>query len=104
MGKWYVVEILEHMQKETPLLNDYRIIVTNKCPIIRLQSIEPHALRLFWSEEAGDVEYRFDVYPGRKGFWTTDYRQNGEFFLSCFTDLFISQSNIEKNRFFMSIV
>ncbi|XP_033220076.1 uncharacterized protein LOC117174807 [Belonocnema kinseyi] len=77
MGKWYVVEILEHLQKQSPLENDYRVVVTNHCPIVRLQSPEPGSLKLFWSEKAGDIVYNFQVQNQRKGAWYTNTRQNG---------------------------
>ncbi|XP_051164228.1 uncharacterized protein LOC127283417 isoform X2 [Leptopilina boulardi] len=77
MGKWYVVEILEHMQKDSTHQNEYRVTESNTCPIIRIKSTDPHSLKLFWSEEAGDVAYHFNVDLKRAGFWTTNIKQNG---------------------------
>ena len=88
MDKWYVVEILEHLQKQSPLQDDYRVVVTNHCPVIILKSPEPGSLKLFWKEEAGNVEYNFQVQNHRKGAWYTNTRQNGEFFFGVLSIFF----------------
>ncbi|XP_043480905.1 uncharacterized protein LOC122510374 isoform X2 [Leptopilina heterotoma] len=77
MGKWYVVEILEHMQENSPLQNQYAVFESNTCPIIHLKSTNPGSLKLFWSEEAGDVAYHFFFQPEREGSWYTEIKQNG---------------------------
>ncbi|TGZ53410.1 uncharacterized protein [Temnothorax longispinosus] len=77
MGKWYVVEVLEHRMDPTkPMSSSY---VVDSCPIVKLRPIDHASLRLLWTEESGNVEYTFripDVHR-RKGLWRTMTSQNG---------------------------
>lgn len=78
MGKWYVVEVLEHMKDPTkPVSNSY---VIDSCPIVKLRPFEHASLRLLWSEESGNVEYTFRIpdISRRKGVWRTMLSQNGK--------------------------
>ncbi|XP_012521471.1 uncharacterized protein LOC105827844 [Monomorium pharaonis] len=78
MGKWYVVEILEHRADPTKSVSGTRIV--DSCPIVRLKPLLEHAaLKLLWSEESGNVEYTFRIpdIARRKGFWKTMTSQNG---------------------------
>jgi hypothetical protein len=79
MGKWYVVEILEHRVDPTkPVSSSY---IVDSCPIVRLKSqLEHAALKLLWSEESGNVEYTFRIpdISRRKGLWRTMATQNGK--------------------------
>lgn len=77
MGKWYVVEVLDHMKDPTkPASGSY---VVDSCPIVKLRPLEHAALRLLWSEEIGNVEYTFRIpdISRRKGVWRTMLSQNG---------------------------
>ncbi|XP_029039117.1 uncharacterized protein LOC114874200 [Osmia bicornis bicornis] len=82
MGKWYVVEVLEHkVDPLKPLSGSY---VVNSCPIVKLRAIENAAkffssLRLLWSEEMGNLEYTFRIpdITRKPGFWISDSQQNG---------------------------
>ncbi|XP_044580157.1 uncharacterized protein LOC123262132 [Cotesia glomerata] len=76
MGKWYVVEILEH--KPIPDQEIGSRLVLDKCPIIRLRFDERGYIRLLWSEEKGQIEYTFSL-PNSKinGVWNSVVKQNG---------------------------
>lgn len=78
MGKWYVVEVLEHMKNPTKIMS--RSYVVDSCPIVKLRPCEHAALRLLWSEESGNVEYTFRIpdISRRKGVWRTVISQNGK--------------------------
>lgn len=79
MGKWYVVEILEHRVDPTkPVSNSY---IVDSCPIVKLKPLLEHAaLRMLWNEESGNVEYTFRIpdMSRRKGVWRTMTSQNGK--------------------------
>ncbi|KYN08544.1 hypothetical protein ALC62_00528 [Cyphomyrmex costatus] len=78
MGKWYVVEVLQHRIDPTkPMMTNS--IVVDSCPIVKLRPYEHSALKLWWSEEKGDVEYTFRIpdINTKKGFWRTMNLQNG---------------------------
>ncbi|XP_011634719.1 uncharacterized protein LOC105425576 [Pogonomyrmex barbatus] len=77
MGKWYVVEILEHRMDPTkPVSSSY---VVESCPIVKLRPLDHASLRLLWSEDSGNLEYTFRIQDivKRKGFWQTMTSQNG---------------------------
>ncbi|KAL6428986.1 hypothetical protein ACFW04_008064 [Cataglyphis niger] len=77
LGKWYVVEILEHRPDSKKPNNDRYVVDT--CPIVNLKPFDHGNLKLFWNEEAGNLEYTFRI-PNiveRKGFWHTMFAQNG---------------------------
>lgn len=77
MGKWYVVEVLEHIvDPQKPISGSY---VVESCPIVRLRELEFSSLRLLWTEEAGNLEYTFRI-PDKSrkpGFWISTGQQNG---------------------------
>jgi len=78
MGKWYVVEILEHRLAQKLISNSY---VVNSCPIVNLRSpSDPASLKLLWTEEAGSLEYIFRIpdIGRRKGYWRSIGVQNGK--------------------------
>jgi len=77
MGKWYVVEILEH--KPQKLVSDSYVI--DSCPIVNLRPLsDPASLKLLWTEEAGNVEYTFRIpdITKKKGYWRSMGSQNGK--------------------------
>ncbi|XP_011879884.1 PREDICTED: uncharacterized protein LOC105568659 [Vollenhovia emeryi] len=77
MGKWYVVEVLEHKMDHTkPAGGSY---VVESCPIVKLRPLDHAALRLLWTEESGSVEYTFRIpdISRRKGLWRAMTSQNG---------------------------
>ncbi|XP_026673227.1 uncharacterized protein LOC108629587 isoform X2 [Ceratina calcarata] len=82
MGKWYVVEVLEH--KVDPLKPVSGMYVVDSCPIVMLRAVENSSkffssLRLLWTEEAGNLEYNFripDIYR-KPGYWLSNSIQNG---------------------------
>lgn len=80
MGKWYVVEILEH--KPIPEQEIGSKLVIDRCPIIRLRFDERGLIRLLWSEEKGQLEYTFSL-PNSKisGVWNSAAKQNGIFYV-----------------------
>ena len=78
MGKWYVVEVLDHkIGPTTGEINTARVII-DSCPIIKLRE-DRGLLRLLWSEELGDLEYTFGVPDpvGAPGSWISTVPQNG---------------------------
>lgn len=79
MGKWYVVEILEHRAdpQKLGLQTTYSYIV-DSCPIVKLKPLE-YGLKLLWSEEAGNLEYIFRIQDisKRSGVWQSIATQNG---------------------------
>ncbi|XP_020278641.1 uncharacterized protein LOC109852163 [Pseudomyrmex gracilis] len=86
MGKWYVVEILEHRGDPLKKSTGTNSQVVNACPIVNLRSSQRNEytaelhqiLRLLWTEEAGNVEYTFQLKDiRRKGFWQITANQNG---------------------------
>ncbi|XP_014471892.1 PREDICTED: uncharacterized protein LOC106742983 [Dinoponera quadriceps] len=77
MGKWYVVEILEHRADLTkPGGSSY---VVDSCPIVKLKSLDHSSLKLLWTEEAGNLEYNFRIpeISKRSGLWQSTSLQNG---------------------------
>ncbi|KAM0731001.1 hypothetical protein ACS0PU_002485 [Formica fusca] len=78
MGKWYVVEILEHiLDPKKPTTGSY---IVDTCPIVTLKPTSDNAsLKLLWNEEAGNLEYSFRIpdITRRKGFWQVMSAQNG---------------------------
>lgn len=81
MGKWYVVEVLEH--KVDPL-NPGGSYVVDSCPIVKLAAVENaynffSSLSLLWTEEAGNLEYTFRIpdMTRKPGLWVTNSSQNG---------------------------
>lgn len=78
MGKWYVVEILQHKIDPMKPMNGGRIVV-DSCPTVHLHFHEYSSLTLLWTEEAGNLEYTFRISDiiRRSGFWTSSSRQNG---------------------------
>ncbi|KAG7189376.1 hypothetical protein KM043_017025 [Ampulex compressa] len=76
MGKWYVVEILEH--KIDPLKPASGSYVIDSCPIVKLRPQEFSFLKLLWTEVAGNLEYTFRIPDTRRpGFWVSTSLQNG---------------------------
>ncbi|KOX76986.1 hypothetical protein WN51_10380 [Melipona quadrifasciata] len=82
MGKWYVVEVLEH--KVDPLKPAGISIIVDSCPIVNLRSVENSSkffssLRLLWTEHAGNLEYTFRIpdISRKPGFWISTSLQNG---------------------------
>lgn len=78
MGKWYVVEVLEH--KPDPMKMSSKSYVVDTCPIVKLRPTSDSAnLKLYWSEEAGSLEYNFRMTDfNRKGYWRVMGGQNGK--------------------------
>ncbi|XP_043288054.1 uncharacterized protein [Venturia canescens] len=78
MGKWYVVEVLDHRTEPARGMSATRVTV-DSCPVIKLRSDDRGLLRLLWKEEAGDVEYMFRVSDPvhGPGFWHSASQQNG---------------------------
>lgn len=78
MGKWYVVEVLQH--REDPLKPQSGTHVVDMCPVVMMKSFDYSTLKLVWSEEAGSVEYTFRIpdITKRKGFWRATNPQNGK--------------------------
>ncbi|XP_043526508.1 uncharacterized protein LOC122537425 [Frieseomelitta varia] len=82
MGKWYVVEVLEH--KVDPLKPAGGSIIVDSCPIVNLRGVENSSkffssLRLLWTEHAGNLEYTFRIpdISRKPGFWISTSLQNG---------------------------
>lgn len=78
MGKWYVVEVLEHrLDPMKPASSSY---IVDSCPIVKLKPLDHAALKLLWSEESGNVEYTFRIpdISRRKGLWRATTSQNGK--------------------------
>ncbi|XP_043491065.1 uncharacterized protein LOC122516913 [Polistes fuscatus] len=78
MGKWYVVEILEHRSDPMRPINSERVVL-DSCPTVQLRSHEYSSLTLLWTETAGNLEYTFRIsdITRRPGFWTSSSLQNG---------------------------
>lgn len=78
MGKWYVVEVLEH--RMDPMKSPSSSYIVDSCPIVKLKPLDYASLRLLWSEESGNVEYTFRIpdIARRKGLWRTMTSQNGK--------------------------
>ncbi|XP_043789649.1 uncharacterized protein LOC122713353 [Apis laboriosa] len=81
MGKWYVVEVLEHKVDPSKTIGSYKV---NSCPIVKLRAVENtskyfSSLRLLWTEEIGDLEYTFRIpdVSRKPGFWISTSVQNG---------------------------
>ncbi|OAD54115.1 hypothetical protein WN48_08344 [Eufriesea mexicana] len=81
MGKWYVVEVLEH---RVDPLNPGGSYVVDSCPIVKLTAVENaynffSSLSLLWTEEAGNLEYTFRIpdMTRKPGLWVTNSSQNG---------------------------
>ena len=82
MGKWYVVEVLEH--KVDPLKPAGGSIIVDSCPIVNLRGVENSSkffssLKLLWTEHAGNLEYSFRIpdISRKPGFWISTSLQNG---------------------------
>ncbi|XP_035731761.1 uncharacterized protein LOC118445860 isoform X1 [Vespa mandarinia] len=78
MGKWYVVEILEH--KSDPIKHtNGKHVVLDSCPTVHLRSHEYSSLTLLWTEAVGNLEYTFQIsdITRRPGFWMSSTLQNG---------------------------
>lgn len=77
MGKWYVVEVLEH--RPDPMKLSIGSYVVDTCPIVKLKGLDNAFLKLLWNEEAGNLEYTFRIpdIVKRKGYWRTIGNQNG---------------------------
>ena len=81
MDKWYVVEVLQHKLDPTKPVKTNVIVSNDLCPIVKLRPFEHSSLKLWWSEESGDLEYTFRI-PNintKKGLWRNMYPQNGKF-------------------------
>lgn len=78
MGKWYVVEVLEHRLDPTKRTSGSYVVDT--CPIVKLKPLDYASLKLLWNEEAGNLEYTFRIpdIAKRKGYWQTMSPQNGK--------------------------
>lgn len=93
MGKWYVVEVIEH---RTELRQGgaaagssggtfaTSMVKIDACPIVKLRSVEkrdgPPRFTLLWEENAGTLEYTFWVSSrGGPGVWNSDVIQNGKY-------------------------
>ncbi|XP_033324251.1 uncharacterized protein LOC117219307 [Megalopta genalis] len=77
MGKWYVVEVLEH--KADPQKPATKSYIVDSCPIVKLTSLKYFSLKLYWTEEAGNLEYTFRI-PNESrnpGVWVSSSPQNG---------------------------
>ncbi|XP_076763081.1 uncharacterized protein LOC143430613 [Xylocopa sonorina] len=79
MGKWYVVEVLEHkVDPSKPATGSY---VIDSCPIVKMRAPENFlsSLRLLWTEDAGNLEYSFRIpdVTRKPGFWISASMQNG---------------------------
>ncbi|KZC13526.1 PREDICTED: uncharacterized protein LOC107191527 [Dufourea novaeangliae] len=77
MGKWYVVEVLEHKgDPQKPVSGSY---IVDSCPIVKLRALEYSSLRLLWTEEAGNLEYTFRIpdISRKPGVWVSSSQQNG---------------------------
>ncbi|XP_076635874.1 uncharacterized protein LOC143348962 isoform X1 [Colletes latitarsis] len=77
MGKWYVVEVLEH--KIDPLKPVSGSYIVDSCPIVKLRALEYSSLKLLWTEEAGNLEYTFRIpdISRKPGVWISSSQQNG---------------------------
>lgn len=90
MGKWYVVEVIEHkvdsriqpsidLTTGTPLT---RHQVVDVCPLVNLRLLKtdgPTRISLLWDERYGNLEYVFWLSKIRgNGIWNCDVIQNGE--------------------------
>jgi hypothetical protein len=102
MGKWYVIEVIEHRNvewqgsyREQDFMSSSRIVI-NTCPVVTLRSIdtrlmpeELHRISLLWEENAGIIEYTFWVSKNQgPGIWNSDIIQNGK--LSSFICIYIN--------------
>lgn len=78
MGKWYVVEILEHRTDPLKPVSS-SVYVVDSCPIVKLKPLDHAVLKLLWTEEAGNLEYTFRIpdISRRRGLWLTTTLQNG---------------------------
>ncbi|KAF7402694.1 hypothetical protein HZH66_004961 [Vespula vulgaris] len=78
MGKWYVVEILEHKNDPIRPMTGKRVLL-DSCPTVHLRSHEYSSLTLLWTEAAGNLEYTFRIsdITRKPGFWMSTSMQNG---------------------------
>ncbi|CAD1477162.1 unnamed protein product [Heterotrigona itama] len=83
MGKWYVVEVLEHKVDPSKPTGGGLIII-DSCPIVNLRGVENSSkffssLRLLWTEHVGNLEYTFRIpdISRKPGFWVSTSLQNG---------------------------
>ncbi|XP_034945521.1 uncharacterized protein [Chelonus insularis] len=80
IGKWYVVEVLEHKKSSVDISDIGMSVIINICPIVYIQFDEKGFLRLLWTEEYGNLEYTFRIPVSdykSDGFWVSVYPQNG---------------------------
>ncbi|XP_058797167.1 uncharacterized protein LOC131667634 [Phymastichus coffea] len=90
MGKWYVVEVIEHKaDTRTPPTADTnsggqlatRFHVVDVCPVVNLRLLDtqgPPRISLLWEERLGNLEYVFWLGKTRgNGIWNCDVIQNG---------------------------
>lgn len=91
MGKWYVVEVLEHkVDPQKPISGSY---IVDSCPIVKLRALEYSSLRLLWTEEAGNLEYTFRIpdISRKPGVWISSSQQNGKFVALFVQEYYISR-------------
>ncbi|XP_063993524.1 uncharacterized protein LOC135171113 isoform X2 [Diachasmimorpha longicaudata] len=85
IGKWYVIEILDHRPSPTQSSpTSMRPKILDTCPIVRIRldrrrDSTSEVLKVLWTEEKGNIEYTFGVIDLRNspGFWTSISPQNG---------------------------
>ncbi|XP_066581361.1 uncharacterized protein [Prorops nasuta] len=78
MGKWYVVQVLEHrLNPLKPATKQY--VVIDSCPTVMLRFYDGTTLKLLWKEDAGTLEYTFRIpdVSRRPGMWFSMPIQNG---------------------------
>lgn len=75
---WHVIEILQHRTNEKLYHGERTEVAT--CPSIYLTYAGSETeLKLFWSEDEGDVEYRFKIQDSTSpGLWFSTGPQNGK--------------------------
>ena len=92
MGKWYVVEVIEHkfegrptMSTQSDLILSTQKLILDACPIVNINPLghsNPPRIRLLWEEDSGDLEYFFWVLKTRgPGIWNSDIQQNGQLYI-----------------------
>ncbi|XP_076299914.1 uncharacterized protein LOC143218567 [Lasioglossum baleicum] len=77
MGKWYVVEVLDHRSdSQKPAIGTY---IIDSCPIVKLTALKYSSLKLLWTEEVGNLEYTFRLpdISRTPGVWVSSSTQNG---------------------------
>lgn len=79
LGMWYAVEVVYHWDSSRTNQPAGRTVV-DSCPVIHISRshLNEHRLRMLWTENAGVIEYNFNVHDLRSpGFWMTLGAQNG---------------------------